>query len=55
MRACVHTGVEVLLRWRCVMSGVLAEESLQRSAAFWPGWWWEQALSGLTEAEREQW
>lgn len=38
------------------MSGVLAEDSLQRSAEFWPDWWWwEQAFSGLAEAEREQW
>lgn len=48
------TGVEFRRRWRWVMSGVLAEETLQRSAVFWCGWW-EQAFSGLAEAEREQW
>lgn len=51
---CVHiTGVELRLRCRWVMSGVLAEDTLQRSALFW--WWCEQAVSGLAEAEREQW
>lgn len=48
------TGVEFRRRWRWVMSGVLAEETLQRSAECWCGWW-EQAVSGLAEAEREQW
>lgn len=50
----LSTGVEFRRRWRCVMSGVLAEETLQRSAALW--WWWEQeAFSGLADTEREQW
>lgn len=47
------TGVEFRLRCRWVMSGVLAEDTLQRSALLW--WWCEQAVSGLAEAEREQW
>lgn len=50
---CVVTGVEFRRRWRWVISGVLADDTLQRSALFW--WWWEQAVSGLAEAEREQW
>lgn len=33
----LSTGVEFRRRWRWVMSGVLAEETLQRSA-FWCGW-----------------
>lgn len=49
----LSTGVEFLRRCLCVMSGVLAEDTLQRSA-FWCGWW-EQVLNGLAEAEREQW
>lgn len=51
----LSTGVEFRRRWRWVMSGVLAEETLQRSAVFWCGRWWEEAFSGLAEAEREQW
>lgn len=49
----LSTGVEFRLRCRWVMSGVLAEDTLQRSALLW--WWCEQAVSGLAEAEREQW
>lgn len=43
---CVCTGVELRLRWRCVMSGVL---ELQRSVL----WWWEQAANGDTDGDRE--
>lgn len=34
----LSNGVEFRRRWRWVMSGVLAEETLQRSAEFRCGW-----------------
>lgn len=47
-----HTGVELRLCWRWVMSGVL-DVTRQRSEQRWWGWW-AHRVRGLAEAERGQ-